>query len=328
MKPQILVAGGAGYIGAHMCKYLFQHGYQPVVLDNLVYGHAEAVKWGPLVQGDMADPKILAHIFSRYDIAAAMHFAAFCYVGESVTHPARYYQNNVAGTLNLLEGLLAHDIKHFIFSSSCATYGEPLAVPIPESHPQNPINPYGQSKLMVERILEDYRTAYGLRSVSLRYFNAAGADPDGEIGEDHQPETHLIPLVLRTALGQREAIQVFGDDYPTPDGTCIRDYIHVQDLAQAHLLALETLLDGGAGGTYNLGNGDGYSVQQVIAVAREVTGHAIPARVSPRRPGDPAMLVGSCQKAAAELGWQPRFGELASIIRTAWNWHQGHPQGF
>ena len=327
-KKNILVVGGAGYIGAHMCKYLFRHGYVPVVLDNLVHGHRQAVRWGPFFEGRMDDRDLLRRIFSAYPIASVMHFAAYCYVGESMTAPAKYYENNVAATITLLQAMVEAGVLGFIFSSSCATYGEPERIPISEDHPLNPINPYGRTKRMVEQILADFRTAYGLESVSLRYFNAAGADPDGELGEDHDPETHLIPLVLQTALGQRPHVDVFGNDYPTRDGTCIRDYIHIQDLAQAHLLALERLLDGRPGGVFNLGNGEGVSVQEVIDTARQRTGLPIPANIIERRPGDPAVLVGSSAKACSELGWKPQFPELQAIIETAWNWHKAHPKGF
>jgi len=324
----ILVVGGAGYIGSYMCKYLSKNGYNPVVLDNLIYGHRGAVKRGPFFKGSMDDSALLDQIFSEYQIAAVMHFAAFCYVGESVLQPARYYRNNVANTLDLLEVMLKKGVSRFIFSSSCATYGEPVEIPITESHTQNPINPYGRSKLMVEEILEDFSNAYELEYVSLRYFNAAGADPDGELGEDHKPETHLIPLVLETALEKRETINIFGDDYPTEDGTCIRDYIHIDDLAQAHLLALERLLNGLPGGCFNLGNGSGHSVMQLIETARKVTGKTIPSKVVDRRPGDPAVLIGSSEKAIKGLGWHPRFPELETIIETAWKWHKNHPNGY
>ena len=324
----ILVVGGAGYIGSYMCKYLSKNGYNPVVLDNLIYGHRQAVKYGPFFKGSMDDSALLDQIFSEYQIAAVMHFAAFCYVGESVLQPARYYRNNVANTLNLLEVMLKKRVSRFIFSSSCATYGEPVEIPITENHIQNPINPYGRSKLMVEEILEDFSNAYELKYVSLRYFNAAGADPDGELGEDHTPETHLIPLVLETALGKRETINIFGDDYPTEDGTCIRDYIHIDDLAQAHLLAMERLLNGLPGGCFNLGNGSGHSVMQLIETARKVTGKTIPSKVVDRRPGDPAVLIGSSEKAIKALGWRPRFPELETIIETAWKWHKNRPNGY
>ena len=328
MSTHILVVGGAGYIGSHMCKRLAREGYTPVVLDNLGRGHREAVKWGSFEQGDAGDAAVLEKVFAAYPIAAVMHFAAFAYVGESVTHPARYYRNNMAEALGLLEAMVRFKVSRFIFSSTCAIYGEPEAIPIPESHPQQPINPYGWTKRVVEQMLADFRRAYGLESISLRYFNAAGADPDGEIGEDHDPETHLIPLVLRTALGRRKEIAVFGDDYPTPDGTCIRDYVHVNDLAAAHLTALERLFEGKPGGSYNLGNGTGYSVREVIDTARSVTGREIPERIVPRRPGDPSRLIGSSDLARHELGWRPDFPDLSSIIETAWRWHVAHPRGY
>jgi UDP-glucose 4-epimerase len=325
---KILVVGGAGYIGSHMCKYLAQKRYTPVVLDNLVYGHREAVKWGPFIEGAIENKDILDMIFGEYEIAAVMHFAAFAYVGESVTNPGKYYGNNVAATISLLETMRKHNVLKLIFSSTCATYGEPVEIPITEKHPQRPINPYGRSKLMIEQILDDYQIAYGLNSISLRYFNAAGADPDGEIGEDHNPETHLIPLILQTALGQRDEVNVFGDDYPTEDGTCIRDYIHVTDLAQAHHLALERLMNSSTGEKYNLGNGNGDSVKEVIDAAREVTRGKIPSKIVERRPGDPAILVGSSDKAIKELGWTPQFGDLRSILETAWHWHKNNPNGY
>jgi len=328
MKKNILVVGGAGYIGACMCKCLADNGYRPVVLDNLARGYRQAVKWGPFVEGSMSDNRLLDQLFSEHDLAAVMHFAAFAYVGESVTAPAEYYRNNVINTLHLLDAMVKHGVRRFIFSSTCSTYGEPLTIPVTETHPQNPINPYGRTKLMVEQILDDFRSAYDLNSISLRYFNAAGADPEGKIGEDHKPETHLIPLVLQTALGQREFIEIFGCDYPTPDGTCIRDYIHIADLAGAHLMALEKLLAGDPGEAYNLGNGEGYSVKEVIETARNVTGRTISTRIAGRREGDPAVLIGSSEKASRELGWQPRFTDLSTIIDTAWQWHKSHPNGY
>jgi len=324
----VLIIGGAGYIGSHMSKYLAKRNYSPIVLDNLVHGHREAVRWGPFMEGSMDDPELLASAFETYPIDVVMHFGAFCYVGESVEDPSKYYRNNVAATITLLERMIEHHVDKFIFSSSCATYGEPEGIPITENHPQNPINPYGRSKFMVEQILQDFAHAYGLRYVSLRYFNAAGADPEGEIGEDHDPETHLIPLVLRTAMGQRDAIHIFGTEYPTKDGTCIRDYIHVDDLAQAHFLALERLLNESPGGTYNLGNGTGFSVREVIEVARKVTGRDIPIKITEKRPGDPAVLIGSSKKAMMELGWKPRFNDLHTVIETAWHWHKSHPDGY
>ena len=324
----ILVIGGAGYIGSHMCKHLAQSGYQPIVLDSLVSGHREAVKWGTFVNGSLDDSVMLKQILEQHSIAAVMHFAAFCYVGESVTNPAIYYQNNVAATISLLQSMIETNVKNFIFSSSSATYGEPIEIPISENHPQDPINPYGRTKLMVEQIINDFSNAYGLSSVALRYFNAAGADPDGELGEDHRPETHLIPLVLQAALGRKQDIKVFGNDYATKDGTCIRDYIHINDLASAHLLALERLLNGHPGENYNLGNGDGYSVLDVIETARKVTGKLIPFEISDPRSGDPAVLIGSSRKAMDELGWKPKYAELDVIIEHAWNWHRKNPEGY
>ncbi len=327
-EKEILVVGGAGYIGSHVCKALARKGYRPITIDSLVCGHRESVRWGPLYVGSMSDAGLLEKIFNSHKISAVMHFAAFCYVGESVTDPGKYYRNNVAETLALLEEMVRAQVKRFIFSSSCATYGEPLEIPMTEEHPQAPINPYGRSKRMVEEILSDFRDPYGIESVCLRYFNAAGADPEGEIGEDHRPETHLIPLILQTALGKREAISVFGDDYPTADRTAIRDYIHVNDLAQAHLLALEQLLSGRGGGRYNLGNGQGHSVMEVIETARRVTKEKIPAKIEPRREGDPAVLIGSSGLAMTELGWRPQMADIHKIIETAWEWHRNHPEGY
>ncbi len=325
---EILIVGGAGYIGSHMAKYLHTRGLEPVVLDNLSLGHREAVKWGPLYEGELDDTDLLADIFRRHDIKAVMHFAAFCYVGESVTQPLKYYQNNVAATLGLLSSMLEHGVNKLIFSSSCATYGEPDSLPISENHSQHPINPYGRSKLMMENILDDLGAAHGMKSVCLRYFNAAGADPEGELGEDHDPETHLLPLVLRTALGLQGELTVFGNDYPTEDGTCIRDYIHVTDLAQAHYLALLHLLDGGDSRKYNLGNDNGYSVLEVINSARKVTGEEINYDFADRRPGDPSVLVGSAEKIIHELDWKPEFNTLETILETAWNWHSRFPGGY
>lgn len=323
-KPTILVVGGAGYIGSHAVLALQQTGYNVVVLDNLVYGHRDLMETlqVELIEGDMNDRALLDQLFATHDIAAVMHFAAYAYVGESVTEPAKYYRNNVVATLTLLEAMLAAGIKTFVFSSTCATYGVPKTVPIPEDHPQSPINPYGMTKLMVEKILADFDRAYGLKSVCFRYFNAAGADPEGRLGEDHDPETHLIPLVLQTALGKRESISVFGTDYPTEDGTCIRDYIHVTDLATAHVLGLEYLLKGGDSEVFNLGNGSGFSVKQVIEAGRQVTGREIKAVELERRPGDPPALIGSSEKARTVLGWQPQYPGINEIIRHAWNWHQ------
>jgi len=322
IKNPVLVTGGAGYIGAHACKALARAGYTPITYDNLVYGHKSSVKWGPLEAGDISDRERLEAVMRKYQPVAVMHFAAYAYVGESVEDPAKYYRNNVAGTLSLLETMRDCGIDKIIFSSTCATYGMPEQIPIAEDHPQIPVNPYGRSKLMIEWILQDFAAAYGLKYVALRYFNAAGADPEGEIGEDHDPETHLIPLVLDVALGKRELIDIFGTDYETPDGTCIRDYIHVTDLADAHLLALEYLLNGGKSDVFNLGNGNGFSVREVIATARKITGCDIPCVESDRRPGDPPVLIGSSDRIQTELRWRPVFKSLDSIVETAWRWHQ------
>jgi len=317
----VLVTGGAGYIGSHACKTLSRNGYIPVAFDNMVYGHREAVRWGPLEEGDILDRQRLDAVMKQYRPAAVMHFAAFAYVGESVKDPGKYYRNSVAGTVNLLESTRDHGISRFIFSSTCATYGTPEFNPIPESHTQNPINPYGASKLMIERVLKDFDMAHGLRSISLRYFNAAGADPEGKIGEDHDPETHLIPLVLDAATGRRSSITVFGDDYDTPDGTCIRDYIHVSDLADAHLLALQSLENGSQTTVYNLGNGLGFSVKQVIETVERVTGRKVPVEIGVRRRGDPPQLVGDARRAIDALSWKPSYASLDDIIATAWKWH-------
>ncbi len=321
---KILVTGGAGYIGSHACKALAQAGYTPIVYDNLVYGHESAVKWGPFEQGDILDRSRLDEIIRHYQPTAIMHFAAFAYVGESVEHPGKYYRNNVTGSLTLLEAMRDNNIHNFIFSSTCATYGEPEQVPIPEDHKQAPVNPYGQSKLMIEQMLSDFDVAHKLKSVSLRYFNAAGADPEGETGEDHDPETHLIPLVLDAAIGKRPSITVFGDDYNTPDGTCIRDYIHVTDLADAHVKALKYLEQGGETTHYNLGNGKGYSVKEVIDTAKKITGKKIPVVIGKRRYGDPPRLVGDAARIKKELNWSPEYADLETIIETAWKWHQNN----
>jgi UDP-glucose-4-epimerase GalE len=320
MDPVLLV-GGAGYIGAHTAKYLSGRGCLPIVFDNLGAGHRDAVKWGPLEVGDIADGPRLSEVLARHRPKAVLHFAAHAYVGESVIDPARYYQNNVAGTLSLLDAMRAAGVRHLVFSSSCATYGLPRSLPIVEEHAQDPISPYGRSKLMVEQILADYARAYDLRAVCLRYFNAAGADADGELGERHDPETHLVPIVLEAAAGRRSAVPVYGHDYPTRDGTCVRDYIHVTDLARAHHLALRYLLAGGASVNLNLGNGSGYSVQEVIEAARRVTGRRIEIDHQERRPGDPPELVAGSAKARQLLGWQAVDSSLENIITTAWRWH-------
>ena len=323
-EPVILVTGGAGYIGSHTVQALQEAGYEVVIIDNLVYGHRDLVErlQAKLIVGDIGDRPLLDRVFADYAIAAVIHFAAYAYVGESFSAPAKYYRNNVAATLTLLEAMSAASVNCLVFSSTCATYGKPQTVPILEEYEQQPINPYGASKLMVERILGDFERAYGLKSVIFRYFNAAGADPSGRLGEDHTPEPHLIPLILQTALGHRESVSIFGNDYPTPDGTCIRDYIHVVDLAQAHLLGLEYLLKEGCSEVFNLGNGSGFSVKQVIEVASQVTGKAIEVKFCDRRAGDPPILVASSEKASRILGWQPQYPDLKEVLTHAWHWHQ------
>jgi UDP-glucose 4-epimerase len=318
----ILVTGGAGYIGSHYVLYERERGEEVVVLDNLIYGHPEAVLDAQLVVGDMGDRALLERILSDYPITAVVHFAAFASVPESVEHPEKYYRNNVLATFTLLEAMRKHNVRHLVFSSSAATFGNPVYTPIDEAHPQKPINPYGESKEMCERMMAAYDRAYGLRFVSLRYFNAAGADPKGRIGESHDPETHLIPIILQAAAGKRDYVHVYGTDYDTPDGSCIRDYVHILDLAQAHARALDMLRAGASSGFYNLGSEHGYSVREVIRVCEQVTGRPIKTVDGPRRPGDPAVLVASAAKAKAELGWQPQFQDLAEIVQTAWNWEQ------
>ena len=318
----ILVVGGAGYIGSHMVQRLGQAGCRVTTLDNLSNGHRDAVLYGELVQGDLADRQLLDDLLTQHRFDAVMHFASLIQVGESVQHPAKYYQNNLGHTLQLLDAMRAAGVARFIFSSTAATFGEPLYTPIDELHPQHPVNPYGRSKWMVEQVLPDYEAAYGLRSVCLRYFNAAGADPEGRLGERHEPETHLIPLALQAAAGQRAHVSVFGRDYDTPDGTCIRDYIHVSDLCEAHWLALQHLLAGGGSRCYNLGNGQGFSVQQVLDTVQRVTGHPVQVQNAPRRPGDPARLVADASRAQQELGWVPRYPELHDMVQHAWHWQQ------
>lgn len=318
----VLVVGGAGYIGTHMVAALLEAGNQVVTIDNLSRGHRDLLPGGTFIQGDIGDRTLLDRIFATYPIDAVMHFAAYSQVGESVSSPLLYYQNNVAATLSLIDTMVRHDVRRFIFSSTAAVYGEPESVPITENHRLCPTNPYGATKMMVERMLADCDHAHGLKSICLRYFNAAGADEKGRMGERHSPETHLIPLVLEVATGRRGRINIFGDDYPTPDGTCVRDYVHVSDLAQAHLNALHQLMDNGDSDVFNLGNSEGYSVKEVIALARQITGHAIPADIVDRRPGDPAILVASSDKAKQVLGWHPRYESLEVIIETAWQWHR------
>ena len=318
----VLVTGGAGYIGSHTCKSLSAAGFLPVAYDNLVYGHRYAVKWGPLEIGDIRDRARLDEIMVRYQPVAVLHFAAFAYVGESVIDPGRYYTNNVVGTLALLEAMRARTINSLVFSSSCATYGIPAEQPITEQMRQEPVNPYGRSKLMIERILTDYSAAYDTRSVSLRYFNACGADPEGETGEDHAPETHLIPRGLMAAAGEIPHLDLYGTDYKTPDGTCIRDYIHVTDLADAHVRALHYLLDGGKTTALNLGTGRGFSVRNVIETIERVTERTVPVQELPQRPGDPPALIAKADRAETIIGFSPRYTELDAIIATAWRWYQ------
>ena len=319
---RVLVVGGAGYIGSHANKLLTAAGYKTVVFDNLSTGHRKLARWGEFYKGDLGRPADLARCFKKYRVSAVMHFGAFAYVGESVADPGKYYANNVANTLNLLNAMRAAGVDKFVFSSSCAVYGAPASLPMRENLPFNPVSPYGRTKRMAEDILADYGAAYGLKYIALRYFNAAGTDPGGETGELHDPETHLIPLALDAAAGRRGNIKIFGGDYKTPDGTCLRDYIHVTDLAQAHLLALRRLEKGGAGGGFNLGNGKGFSVLDVIKTAEKVTGRKIPVVMAPRREGDPPALVASSALAKRELGWKPEYASLETIVSHAWRWHK------
>lgn len=318
---KILVTGGAGYIGSHACKILHYNGYLPITYDNLVYGHQGAVQWGPFIAGDICDTKKLNETFKKYRPEAVIHFAAFAYVGESVEKPGKYYQNNVAGTINLLEVMRDCNCRDIIFSSTCATYGVPDQLPLDENSRQNPINPYGKGKLMIEQILEDYDKAYDLKYISLRYFNAAGADPEGTIGEDHDPETHLIPLAIETALGKRAVLEVYGTDYDTPDGTAIRDYIHVVDLSRAHMLALKYLQKNNNSDFFNLGTGAGTSVKEIINAVEKQSGLQLPIIYDGRRAGDPPILVASAEKAKKVLGWEPSRSDIDSIVKDAWNWH-------
>lgn len=321
------MTGGAGYIGSHAAKALTQAGYEVVVFDNLVAGHREAVRFGPFVEGDITDLDAVRQAIRAHGVSAVMHFAAFLDVGESVREPVKYYRNNVTGAITVLEAMALEGVKAFVFSSTCATYGEPIETPISETHPQRPINSYGESKLAVERALPHFERAHGIHSVALRYFNAAGADPDGEIGEDHSPEIHIIPRAIEAATGGR-GLQVFGDDYPTPDGTCLRDYIHVTDLADAHVKALASIFETRTSRIYNLGTGHPHSVREVIDAVERVTGKPVPWTLGPRRAGDPAVLYAAPDKARRELKWTPRFPDLDAIVRTAWNWHQQHPHGY
>lgn len=317
----VLVTGGAGYIGSHTCKQLSRAGYLPVVFDNLIRGHAEFVKWGPLERGDLADTARICEVLHNYQPEAVLHFAAFAYVSESVKDPLKYYYNNISGTLNLLYAMKKYDIHKLVFSSSCVVFGNPQTIPIDEKHPQAPINPYGHTKSMIETILQFLSNSSELRSISLRYFNAAGADPEGELGECHDPEPHIIPNILNVAAGIRDQVIIFGNDYPTPDGTSIRDYIHVEDLANAHLLALEALQNGHTTDNFNLSNGRGYSNLELIEVAKRVTGKNIPFSFGPRREGDPAQLIGDATKARNVLGWTPNHTSIETILKHAWDWH-------
>jgi UDP-arabinose 4-epimerase len=325
MRLKILVAGGAGYIGSHTCKALAAAGYVPVVLDDLSAGHDWAVKWGPLVVGDIADRALVMNTLKRFNVQALIHFAAHGYVGESVQHPRKYFDNNVRKTLALLDTLLDVGVDKVVFSSSCATYGIPLGLPIGEDHPQNPISPYGASKLFVENILNWYEQAYGLRYTNLRYFNAAGADVDGEIGEDHTPETHLIPLVIAAAQGRKSGLEILGTDYDTADGTAVRDYVHVCDLATAHVKALDRLLAGRTSASVNLGTGRGHSIRDVISTVEAVGGRAVPVVEGRRRSGDPPALIANPQLGQSLLGWKPLNPDLHTIVQTAWEWHQSRP---
>lgn len=327
MVHNVLVTGGAGYIGSHACKALAAAGHFPVTLDNLIYGHPWAVKWGKLIEGDLADTQLLRRVMRECQIDAVMHFAAFAYVGESMSAPSEYFHNNVVNTINLLDAMVDVGVSKIVFSSTCATYGMPQRVPIDETHPQHPVNPYGESKLFIERALKWYGKAYGIRSIALRYFNAAGADPDGEIGEDHEPETHLIPLVIQAALGQRPDVRIFGTNYATPDGTAVRDYIHVTDLASAHVKATELLHAGSESLYLNLGTGTGYSVREVIDAVERISGRPVRAIAEGRRAGDPPMLVAQPGLAAELLGWIPKHSDLDTIVTTALNWHQRQTAG-
>ncbi len=321
---KVLVVGGAGYIGSHMVKMLAKAGHQVVTLDNLSTGYRDAVKYGDFIEGDIADSKLLDRVFSGDRFDGVMHFASYIEVGESVRDPAKYFRNNFSNTLNLLDAMVRHQVKSFIFSSTAAIFGEPEYTPIDEGHPKKPINPYGKSKLMVEQALEDYEKAYGLQSVCLRYFNAAGADPEGELGERHNPETHLIPLILQAASGRRDKMSIFGRDYPTDDGSCVRDYIHIVDLCSAHLLALEKLINGSGSKRYNLGNGNGFSVIEVIEAVKSVTEKDFKVATEQRRPGDPAVLVANSALARSELGWKPVYDDLEIIVQHSWNWETDH----
>lgn len=325
---KVLVTGGAGYIGSQTVKELLARGYDPVTVDNLSEGHRAAIPGGDFREGDIADGAFVRGVLRDHAVEAVFHFAASCLVGESVTDPAKYYRDNLLNSITLLDAMRDAGVKKMIFSSTCATYGDPVELPMTESHPQVPVNPYGESKLAFERVLRDYASAYGMCAVSLRYFNAAGADASGRYGEDHHPETHLIPIVFAAALGARERVDVFGDDYATPDGSCVRDYIHIVDLAHAHILALERMTGRAPFTAYNLGTGRGYSVLEVIRAAEEVTGRSVPYRIAGRRAGDPAVLIAGAEKVQRELGWSASHSSIEEILGTAWAWHSAHPHGY
>ncbi len=325
---KLLVTGGAGYIGSHVVKDLVRKGYDVVVVDNLEKGHRSAVKSQNFYKIDLKNKESLEKIFENFKIKGILHFAASSLVGESMVNPGKYFKNNILGGLNLLECMVKYNVKFFIFSSTAAVYGEPQIIPIPEDHPTNPTNVYGSSKLMFEKILEWYDKIFDIRYISLRYFNAAGCDPEGELGEDHNPETHLIPIILKTALGQRSHVEIYGTDYPTPDGTCIRDYIHISDLSSAHILALEALLSGRESTIYNLGNSKGFSVREVIKSSEKVVGGKIPVKEGERRSGDPAVLIASSEKIKKELGWNPKYTNLEEIIESHWKWLERYPNGY
>lgn len=324
----ILVTGGAGYIGSHTVRELRSRGYDVVVYDNLTTGHIEAVGDAIFVKGDLFDVELLKDTFKKYGVDSVIHFAAYSLVGESMTNPLKYYHNNVAGTLALLEAMVACDVKYLVFSSSAATYGDTGEDIISETSPQKPTSVYGMTKLMMEQLMADFDKAYGLKYVALRYFNAAGAHESGDIGEDHNPESHLIPIIMQVLNGKREKLGIFGDDYPTPDGTCIRDYIHITDLADAHIKALESLKSGASSNAYNLGNGNGFSVKEVVETVEKVVGKPVKREIVPRRAGDPAVLVASSDKIKKELGWKPEYDSLEKIVASAWKWHSTHPDGF
>jgi len=324
----ILVTGGAGYIGSHTVSELINKNKEVIVFDNLTRGHRDSVKNTPLIIGDLSDYKTIDETIKKYNIKSVIHFAAESQVGESMENPEKYYINNVSGTLNLLKAMHKYNVKNIVFSSSAATYGEPDKIPITEDQIKKPTSVYGRTKLMMEEILADYAMAYGFKYIALRYFNAAGAHISGELGEDHSPETHLIPIIMEVLLGKREKLFIFGSDYPTKDGTCIRDYIHVTDLADAHILSLEILENKGKSDIFNLGNGEGFSVKEVIDTAEKVTGKKVTVEIADRRAGDPAVLIASSEKIIKELGWKPRYNKLEQIIETAWNWHKNHPDGY